>query len=49
MGVLWTTVSPNTGFATAGALALFSAGLLYLLRFSRPATGNGSNVKETVP
>jgi predicted phosphodiesterase len=48
MGVLWTTVSPNTGFAAAGALALFSAGLLYLLRFSRPATGNGSDVKEIV-
>jgi len=48
MGVLWTTVSPNAGFAAAGALALFSAGLLYLLRFSKPATGDGANVKQTL-
>ena len=33
----------NLGFA------LFSAGLLYLLRFSKPVTGNGSTVKETLP
>lgn len=38
MGVLWTTVSPNTGFATAGALALFSAVLLYLLRLPKTST-----------
>jgi len=46
MGVLWTTVSPNTGFAAAGALAMFSAILLYLIRFPKPPTGNGSNMKE---
>jgi MFS family permease len=31
MGVLWTAVSPNAGFATAGGLALLSAGLMYWL------------------
>ena len=36
MGVLWTTVSPNAGFAAAGGLALFSAGLLYVLRIQQP-------------
>jgi len=41
MGVLWTAVSPSAGFAAAGALALLSAGLLYLLRFPKPASGNG--------
>ena len=45
MGVLWTTVSPNAGFAAAGALALFSAGLLYFLRFPKRASGNGSTVE----
>jgi len=38
MGVLWTTVSPNAGFAAAGALALFSAILLYFLRQPKMAT-----------
>jgi MFS family permease len=38
MGVLWTTVSPNAGFAAAGALALFSAVLLYFLRLPKTAT-----------
>jgi MFS family permease len=35
MGVLWTTVSPNAGFAAAGALALFSAVLLYFIRLPK--------------
>ena len=47
MGVLWTTVSPNAGFAAAGGLALCSAGLLYALRFAKPATSS-SSVKEPV-
>jgi len=34
MGVLWTAVSPNAGFAAAGALALLSAVLLAWMRFS---------------
>jgi MFS family permease len=38
MGVLWTTVSPNAGFAAAGALALFSAVLLYFLRLPKTGT-----------
>jgi MFS family permease len=37
MGVLWTTVSPNAGFAAAGALALFSAVLLYFIRLPKMA------------
>ena len=37
MGVLWTTVSPNAGFAAAGVLALFSAVLLYFLRLPKTA------------
>jgi MFS family permease len=36
MGALWTTVAPNAGFAAAGVLALFSAGLLYLLHLPTP-------------
>jgi len=35
MGVLWTAVSPNAGFAAAGILACFSALLLAGMRFSR--------------
>lgn len=31
MGFIWTMLSPNTGFATAGVLALVSAGLLLAL------------------
>ncbi len=38
MGVLWTTVSPNAGFAAAGALALCSAILLYSLRLPKTNT-----------
>jgi len=38
MGVLWTTVSPNAGFAAAGGLALFSSGLLFFLRLPKTAT-----------
>lgn len=34
MGIVWTAVSPNAGFAAAGALALFSSALLLTLRFS---------------
>lgn len=36
MGLLWTTVSPNAGFAVAGSLALVSAVLLWFMRLSRP-------------
>jgi len=36
MGVLWTAVSPNAGFAAAGVLALVAAMLLAKLRFSLP-------------
>lgn len=36
MGLLWTTVSPNAGFAVAGSLALVSAALLWFMRLSRP-------------
>jgi MFS family permease len=36
MGMLWTLVSPNAGFAAAGMLALVSAVLLYLIRLPRP-------------
>ena len=36
MGVLWTAVSPNAGFAIAGVLALIAAALLGVLRFSTP-------------
>jgi MFS family permease len=35
MGVLWTAVSPNAGFAVAGILACFSALLLAGMRFPR--------------
>jgi MFS family permease len=38
MGAAWTSVSPNTGFAVAGALALVSAAWLAGLRFSRGDT-----------
>jgi MFS family permease len=38
MGVLWTTVSPNVGFAAAGGLAIFSAILLYFLRLPKTGT-----------
>ena len=34
MGVLWTFVSPNAGFAAAGILALVAAAILGTLRFS---------------
>lgn len=37
MGVLWTAVSPNAGFAVAGVLALVAAALLAGLRFTRPS------------
>ncbi len=36
MGVLWTTVSPNAGFAAAGGLALVAALLLGWMRFPAP-------------
>jgi MFS family permease len=35
MGVLWTAVSPNAGFAAAGILALVSAMLLAGMRFTK--------------
>ena len=38
MGVLWTAVSPNAGFATAGVLALVSALLLAGMQNSVPGT-----------
>jgi len=34
MGVLWTLVSPNAGFAAAGILALVSAAMLGIMRLS---------------
>ena len=34
MGAIWTLVSPNAGFATAGALALAAAAMLAGMRFS---------------
>jgi MFS family permease len=37
MGVLWTAVSPNAGFAAAGVLALVSAGVLLMVRLSMPS------------
>ncbi len=41
MGAIWTLVSPNAGFATAGILASLSAGMLWAMRFQhapeRPA------------
>lgn len=37
MGVLWTLVSPNAGFAAAGVLALASALMLAGMRLSRPS------------
>ncbi len=46
MGVLWTAVSPNAGFAAAGVLALIAAFLLAGLRFS--PQGGGSPVKGMV-
>jgi predicted MFS family arabinose efflux permease len=39
MGVLWTAVSPNTGFAVAGIMALMSALLLAGMRFPRQQSG----------
>ena len=39
MGVLWTAVSPNAGFAAAGALALIAALLLAVLRFKGQQNG----------
>lgn len=36
MGVLWTLVSPNAGFAAAGVLALLSAAMLAAMRLSAP-------------
>ena len=41
MGVLWTAVSPNAGFAAAGILALMSALLLAWMRFPRQQSGAG--------
>jgi MFS family permease len=38
MGILWTFVSPNTGFAAAGILALVSALMLAGMRLSPAAT-----------
>jgi predicted MFS family arabinose efflux permease len=45
MGVLWTAVSPNAGFATAGILALLSALLLGMMRF--PTHGSGTRHSPT--
>ena len=42
MGVLWTAVSPNAGFAAAGVLALVSAFLLAMMRF--PPRDGGSPI-----
>ena len=39
MGVLWTAVSPNAGFAAAGILALMSALLLAWMRFQGQRSG----------
>ena len=39
MGVLWTAVSPNAGFAAAGILALISALLLAGMRFPKQRNG----------
>ena len=44
MGVLWTLVSPNTGFAAAGVLALVSAVLLGTMRLSGAMTVQASKV-----
>jgi len=41
MGLLWTAVSPNAGFVTAGTLALISALVLAWLRFGRGAAEKG--------
>jgi len=40
MGVLWTAVSPNAGFAAAGVLALVSALLLAWMRFPGQRSGS---------
>jgi len=40
MGVLWTAVSPNAGFAAAGVLALVSAILLAWMRFPGQRSGS---------
>lgn len=42
MGVLWTAISPNAGFAAAGILALASALVLAWMRFP-PAATNAEN------
>ena len=42
MGVLWTAVSPNAGFVSAGVLALVSAFLLAMMRF--PPRDGGSPI-----
>lgn len=45
MGVLWTAVSPNVGFAAAGVLALVSA--LWLCMMRLPSQSSGSVVAST--
>lgn len=42
MGVLWTLISPNAGFAAAGVLALASASILATVPLSPPTVPNGA-------
>ena len=48
MGILWTTLSPNVGFAAAGVTALASALILAMMRFPSSSGETGTSTSRAL-